>query len=74
MSENKFWAIVWGLGASIVISIIVAATVADMNFANKLAASNNPLELSCSLQGTSYSLIQSCVTLQSMKKEKTNAP
>lgn len=69
MSENKFWVIMWALGASLVISFIVAATVVNLNFANKLAASSNPLELSCSLQGTGYSLIQSCVTLQSMKKE-----
>lgn len=69
MSENKFWIIMWGLGASVVISLIVSATVVNLNFANKLAASDNPLELSCSMQGTGYSLIQSCVTLQSMKKE-----
>ena len=70
MNDNEFFIRIWAL-AAMFLSVIVLSTAGY--YAHKtsiLAKSDNPLELSCAMDGDTYSLKQVCVTLTTLKGQK----
>lgn len=68
-NENKFWLLVWSLCAAIVITLIMSATVSSIHSTRLIAASPNPMELACALDGGRENLKQHCVVLMTRKEQ-----
>ena len=69
MTDNKFWVCISGISALVIIVFITALTVSGIVYNYKLAASDRPIELACASQGSTNYVVQSCLTLQLLKKE-----
>ena len=69
MNDNKFWVCISGMLAVVLIIFTAALTISSITYNAKLAASDKPIELACASQGSTHIVVQSCLTLQLLKKE-----
>lgn len=67
MTENDFYIRLWALAAMVASVTIFATAGYYAHKTNVIANSDNPLELSCALDGDTYSLKTACVTLTAIK-------
>ncbi len=63
MDEGKFWAILWSLAAAVLITLIIATTVYNVDKTRRIAAHPAPLELACAIDGDHSRLRQNCTVL-----------